>query len=170
MGMKIPWPSAILVHMYTPTRIPSRKGDRTRRGRGQPKGRLKAASLSLGVPEGGPIALLGKQTGLSRPNDAALCAAAVAAQAQLRTSMTNVAVNVSPGYPTKCQMPQSTFFGRNFDLRCVPPPESPVVSHPVVELQLRVLPVPVLELPRGSAIEPLHSALAVPYLLSEETK
>ena len=31
------------------------------------------------------------------------------------------------------------------------------------------MPVPVLELPRGSAIEPLHSALAVPLLLSEET-
>ena len=31
------------------------------------------------------------------------------------------------------------------------------------------MPGPVLELPRGSAIEPLHSALVVPYLLSEET-
>ena len=31
------------------------------------------------------------------------------------------------------------------------------------------MPVPVLELPRGSAIEPLHSALVVPHLLSEET-
>ena len=44
---------------------------------------------------------LGKQTGLSRPNDAALCEAAVAAQAQLRTSMTNVAVNVSLGLSDK---------------------------------------------------------------------
>ena len=31
------------------------------------------------------------------------------------------------------------------------------------------MPVPVLQLPRGSAIEPLHSALVVPHLLSEET-
>ena len=31
------------------------------------------------------------------------------------------------------------------------------------------MPVPVLELPRGSAIEPLHSALVVPHLLSEAT-
>ena len=78
---------------------------------------------------------LGKQTGLSRPNDAALCEAVVAAQAPLRTSMTNVDVNVSLGYPTKCQMPQSTFFDRNFDLSCVPPPESPVVNRRVVELE-----------------------------------
>ena len=35
---------------------------------------------------------LGKQTGLSRPNDAALCEAAMLAQAHLRTPMTNVAV------------------------------------------------------------------------------
>ena len=48
---------------------------------------------------------LGKQTWLSRPNDAALCEAAIAAQAQLRTSMTNADVNVSLGYPTECQMP-----------------------------------------------------------------
>ena len=34
---------------------------------------------------------------------------------------------------------------------------------------MRVLPVPVLELPWGSAIEPLHSMLVVPHLLSEET-
>ena len=44
---------------------------------------------------------LGKQTGLSRPNDAALCEAAVAAQALLRTSMTNVDVNVSLGLSDK---------------------------------------------------------------------
>ena len=62
-------------------------------------------------------------------------------------------------------MPQSAFFDRNFDLSCVPPPESPVVSQRAVKLG--VLPVPVLELPRGSAIEPLHSAIAVPDLLSE---
>ena len=44
---------------------------------------------------------LGKRTGLSRPNDAALCEAAVAAQAQLRTSMTNVVVSVSLGLSGK---------------------------------------------------------------------
>ena len=76
---------------------------------------------------------LGKQTGLSRPNDAALCEAAIAAQAQLRTSMTNVDVNVSLGYLTPCQMPQSTFFDHTSTSSCVPPPESPVVSQRVVE-------------------------------------
>ena len=44
------------------------------------------------------------------------------------------------------------------------PPESHVVNQRAVELG--VLPVPGLELPRGSAIEPLHSALGVPHLLS----
>ena len=43
---------------------------------------------------------LGKQTGLPRPNDAALCEAAIDEQAQLRTPMTNADVNVSLGYPT----------------------------------------------------------------------
>ena len=84
------------------------------------------------------IITLKKQTGLSRPNDAALCEAVVAAQApghQLRTSMTNVAVNVSLGLSDKVRCPQSTFFDRNFDLSCVSPPESPVVSQRVVELE-----------------------------------
>ena len=40
-----------------------------------------------------------------------------------------------------------------------------MVSQRAVELG--VLPVPVLELPQGNAIEPLHSALVVPHLLSE---
>ena len=71
-------------------------------------------------------------------------------------------------------MPQSAFFDRNFDVGCVPPPESHVVSQRAVELGVNgVLLVPVLELPRdrGSAIciEPLHSALVVPHLLSERT-
>ena len=78
---------------------------------------------------------LGKQTGLSRPNDAALCEAVVAVQAPLSTPMTNADVNVGLGYLTKCQMPQSTFFDRNFDLimSCMPPPESPVVNQRAVE-------------------------------------
>ena len=62
-----------------------------------------------------------------------LCEAAVAAQAQLRTLMTNVDVNVSLGYLTPCQMPQSTFFDHTSTSSCVPPPESPVVSQRVVE-------------------------------------
>ena len=81
------------------------------------------------------ISTLRKQTILSRPNDAALCEAAIAAQAQLRTSMTNVDVNcnVGLGYLTQCQMPQSTFFDQTSTSSCVPPPESPVVSQWVVE-------------------------------------
>ena len=54
---------------------------------------------------------------------------------QLRTSVTNVAVNVSLGLSDKVMIrcPQSTFFDRNFDLGCVPPPESPVVDQRKVE-------------------------------------
>ena len=86
---------------------------------------------------------------------------------QLRTSVTNVAVNVSLGLSDKVRCPQSAFFDRNFDLSCVPPPESPVVSQREVEPEGRASSS--LELPRGSAIEPLHSALVVPHLLSEAT-
>ena len=64
---------------------------------------------------------LGKQTGLSQPNDAALCEAAIAAQAQLRMSIANVVDNISRGYLTQCQMPQATFFDQTLTLSCVPP-------------------------------------------------
>ena len=69
-------------------------------------------------------------------------------------------------------MHQSTFFDHHFDLSCVPPPESPMVGQRVVELEglaSSSFGVAILELPRGSAIEPLHPALVVPHLLSEET-
>ena len=74
-----------------------------------------------------------KQTTLSRPDDAALCGAAIAAPAQLRTPMTNADVNGSLGYLTPGQMPQSTFFDITSTSSCVPPPESPVVCQRVVE-------------------------------------
>ena len=84
---------------------------------------------------------------------------------QLRTSMTNVAVNVSLGLSDKVRCPQSSLTELRLEL-CAPP-ESPVVSQREVEPEGRASSS--LELPRGSAIEPLHSALVVPHLLSEAT-
>ena len=73
----------------------------------------------------------------------------------------------------KCQMPQSTFFGRYFGFGLCPPPEPPVVSQRVVELEgLASASFGVAPGQCHSAIEPLqglHSALVVPHLLSEET-
>ena len=80
-----------------------------------------ACRISMATTRRGTPGTLGKQTilVLSRPNDAARCEAAVAAQAQLRTPMTNEDASVSLGYLTPCQMPQSTFFG-HFEL-CASP-------------------------------------------------
>ena len=76
----------------------------------------------------------------------------------LRTSMTNVDVNVSLGLSDKVRCPQSTFFDRNFDLSCVPPPESPVVNQREVEPEGCKAPIgalrvshPLLEWERGQA-------------------
>ena len=65
---------------------------------------------------------LGKQTALSRPGDAALCEAALFAQAHLRTPMTKRGCQtLALVIRHKCQMPQSAFFDQNLSIGCVPP-------------------------------------------------
>ena len=77
---------------------------------------------------------LGKQTGLSRPYDAALLEAAMLAQAHLRSCVDDqrgcqtLAVAIRHNV-SHCQMPQSAVFDQTLRLELCAPPESPVVSE-----------------------------------------
>ena len=72
----------------------------------------------------------------------------------------------------KCQMPQAAFVDRTSPLAVCPPPESHVVSHRAA-CGARGLATAasssfgVASVQGHGAMEPAHSALAVPYLLSE---